>query len=81
MSPNYEELKEAETFFHSFDRWKNNKHGTVYTVLFIGFHSETLEILVTYICDNGTVWHRPWRLMLEKFTLDFTPLKPSKLIN
>ena len=48
--------------------WVNNKNGNDYVYIGVGRHSETLDILVTYLDKEGNLWYRPWELFLEKFT-------------
>jgi hypothetical protein len=50
--------------------WQNKRTETLYKVLYIGRHSETLEPLVIYQRADQTsdvVWCRPASMWLDKF--------------
>lgn len=77
MEDHIKEFNEARPFFNTYDKWTNNKTGNLYTFVGLGWHSESLEVLVSYVDKEGGLWHRPWKLFLEKFTLTHPANKQS----
>lgn len=65
------ELKQAKKAIEPYSNWRNNKHGTIYTVIGVGRDSEPTDgellVKVAY-ARNGELWFRPWKLFLTKFT-------------
>ena len=49
----------------------NHYKGTKVKVLWEGFHSETLELVVIYMhLEDGVVWVRPKKMFLEKVKIN-----------
>jgi len=64
MSPS--EAMNMYAFGQKFRHYK----GGLYTLLYIGRHSETEEWLVVYKTANEDVWVRPFRMFFEDIDLE-----------